>query len=270
MLAVLAGLPPFPIVPAAADDSVGWISVCPFSHRLRADPIVSPGTISMHLHDFFGSKSTNANSTYKTLLAHGTTCAIRRDKAAYWIPSVELKTSGKKVHPNAANFYYRDLVYPRRSVRAYPPALKVVAGNHDARAPQPTSIVYWGCDGGSKGGGFNHPVRCGTGFVTAHINFPDCWDGVHTDSADHKSHMAYSVDPNDDGKRSCPRKHPVPVPRLIYTFRWPIHNGRNIKLSSGPYYTLHGDFFNAWVQSKLRTLVRNCIRASRNCGKPGT
>jgi len=38
-----------------------------------------------------------------------------------------------------------------------------------------------------------------------------------------------------------------------------------IKLSSGPYYTMHADFWNTWVQSRLETLTDNCIRASKDC-----
>jgi hypothetical protein len=34
---------------------------------------------------------------------------------------------------------------------------------------------------------------------------------------------------------------------------------------SGPYYTMHADFWNTWVQSRLETLTDNCIRASKDC-----
>jgi hypothetical protein len=224
----------------------------------------------MHLHDFFANKTTDADSTHQTLLAGGTTCFMKADRAAYWIPTLILKASGTKVRPRDANFYYRVITRPVSAVRAYPPGLKIIAGNHDATRPQPTSIVYWGCGDAGPTDDYNHPVDCGPGWVTAHINFPDCWDGVHLDSADHMSHMAYSIDPNDDGAYSCPKKHPVPVPRLIFALEWPIHDGTTIKLSSGPYYTLHGDYFNAWVQSRLRSLVVHCIRAGKDCGKPGT
>jgi hypothetical protein len=82
--------------------------------------------------------------------------------------------------------------------------------------------------------------------------------------------MAYSIDRNDDGLYRCPRRHPVPVPRLIYAFEWPIHDGTRIKFASGPYYTLHGDFWNAWRQRRLRRLVVRCIHAQIDCGKIGT
>ena len=90
---------------AAVSDSAGWISVCPFSHRAQVDPIVAPHMRSMHMHDFFGNMTTDRNSTYKSLLAGGTTCFIKRDRAAYWIPTLVLKSSGKRVRPREGNFY---------------------------------------------------------------------------------------------------------------------------------------------------------------------
>jgi hypothetical protein len=47
----------------------------------------------------------------------------------------------------------------------------------------------------------------------------------------------------------------------------PADGGANvrIKLSSGPYWTMHADFWNTWVQSRLETLTDNCIRASKDC-----
>jgi hypothetical protein len=41
---------------------------------------------------------------------------------------------------------------------------------------------------------------------------------------------------------------------------------KNFRLSSGPAYTLHGDFFNTWVQADLERLTRDCIRRDVDCG----
>jgi len=56
--------------------------------------------------------------------------------------------------------------------------------------------------------------------LRAELFFPSCWDGVHPDSEDHRSHMAYpSV--MDDGE--CPDTHPVRVPSLFYETIWDIN-----------------------------------------------
>ena len=56
--------------------------------------------------------------------------------------------------------------------------------------------------------------NCGGGTLVLQIRFPDCWDGRNLDSADHKSHMAYTV------SGICPSNYPVPVPLLEYNVRY--------------------------------------------------
>ena len=130
-------------------------------------------------------------------------------------------------------------------MKTVPKNLRMIAGNSKAPGPQDTSIVYWGCseDAGIKS---NMPVNCSShagSTVLAHIIFPSCWDGKKLDSTDHKSHMAYPT--LDDG---CPNDHPVAIPTITMSIKWPFVNGKDITLSSGAAYTLHGDFWNAWVQ----------------------
>src|SRR5207249_1731755 len=76
-----------------------------------------------------------------------------------------------------------------------------------------------------------------------HVNFPNCWDGHSLDSADHMSHMAYSV------RGACPASHPVAFPAISLIFRYPITGGSGVTLSSGGQYSAHADFFNAWRQA---------------------
>jgi Domain of unknown function (DUF1996) len=269
LLALLAfGLVP-PVGPAAAHGrSVGWVTVCAHSHRLPDDPLVHPQHAgAAHLHDFLGNTTTNASSTYGTLLNGGTNCALGKDRAAYWTPT--LFHQGQAQTLSSVNFYYRSITHPYRGVRAFPRNLRVIAGDASATGPQDDDIVYWGCDDGGPSDSFDHPVDCQDGWVTAHINFPDCWDGVNADTPDHKAHMAYSVNRGDD-HYVCPPSHPVQVPRLIFALEWPVHDGTQVTLSSGAHYTLHGDFINSWRQRKLRKLVARCIRGRVDCGKPGT
>jgi hypothetical protein len=44
--------------------------------------------------------------------------------------------------------------------------------------------------------------------------------------------------------------------------------GHGLKLASGPIYTAHGDFFNAWEPAALEQLVRDCLNADVHCAPP--
>ncbi len=100
--------------------------------------------------------------------------------------------------------------------------------------------------------------------MTLKVRFPNCWDGKRTDSADHLSHMAYPK----DGR--CPSTHPVPLPRITVRLEYPIGTSPGtISLSSGPYYTAHGDFWNTWNQPKLEQLTANCLNRNVDCGTLG-
>jgi hypothetical protein len=258
-----------PMAPAQAHgDSIGWVAVCALSHRRPDDPIVSPTQPgAAHLHDFSGNVTTNADSTYESLVTGGTNCAVRGDRAAYWTPT--LYYEGQAQTFSSVNFYYRSITHPYRGIRPFPRDLRIIAGDSSSTGPQDDSVVYWGCDDGGPSESFDHPVDCGEGWVTAHINFPDCWNGVRRDSPNHKTHMTYSVE-RRDGHYRCPRSHPAQVPRLIFAMEWPVHDGTGVSLSSGPYYTLHGDFVNSWRQKSLARLVTRCMRGRVDCGKPGT
>lgn len=260
----LVALLPVAGQPAAAtvDRSAGWIVGCRFSHRSMDDPIVMPGMADMsHSHDFFGNETTDANSTLASLQTGPTTCSLGDDNAAYWAPT--LYKNGEAVTPDKAAIYYRTQV-DGGVVQSFPAGLEMIAGDSHATGPQPIDIVYYNCHSGPD----QHrarPYNCPGSTIDAHIRFPQCWDGVHLDSPDHKSHLTYATDQH--GVRSCPADYPVVLPRLIIRISWPISNAGGVTLASGEAYTLHADFFNAWNETTLSTLVDRCINAGVNCGK---
>ena len=250
---------------AAREDTkaIGWVVECAFVRHLTADPIVFPGQPDQgHLHDFFGNTTTDAFSTYGSLVAGTTTCALPADTGAYWVPAA-IGSEGL-IEPSDADFYYRASTDPK-TIHAFPRGLRMIAGDGKATGPQSLRVVYWDCEDGGDDTDRTTPVDCQNGIVSAHVRFPDCWNGVTLDSVDHRSHMAYSVD-GPGPYRVCPKTHPEPVPRLIYKLQWPYHDGNTLFLSSGPAFTLHADFVNSWRQRKLKALVSDCLRAGVNCG----
>jgi len=240
---------------------VNFISSCAFSHRAMDDPIVYPGRPGLsHDHTFVGNASTNAFSTLRSLRAGATTCRRNADTAAYWMPT--LLVNGQAVEPRGATIYYR-----RRTVapvRPFPAGLKMIAGNSRSTAPQDLRVTFWNC--GADGGVARSadvpacPNDRGAG-LRLHVNFPNCWDGANLDSPNHQDHMAYSV------RGACPSTHPVSVPAIALIFRYPTAGGAGVSLSSGGHYSAHADFFNAWNQGTLTSLVRGCLNALRHCGR---
>src|SRR5215203_1990146 len=89
-VALLAALASAPSASAASfEHGASFAARCDFSHRLSDDPITFPGQPgAAHSHDFFGTKSTNAFSTYQSMTASTstTTCSRPEDTAGYWIP----------------------------------------------------------------------------------------------------------------------------------------------------------------------------------------
>jgi len=248
----------------------GWIVSCNYSHSLNDDPIVFPGQPgAAHLHDFVGASTTDRSSTAASLQAGGTTCAISADTSAYWVPA--LYEDGVRVLPAATSknalFYYRRKGAPSGTiVQPFPRGLKIIIGNAHAKSPQEnpqlgTDIIFK-CGPGSTTDLPAPPTQCASGIMVMSLRFPNCWDGVNLDSPDHRSHMAYPA-----GSR-CPKSHPVVLPRIESFFRYKVGTGPigKITLSSGPYYTAHQDFFNAWDPAVLQALVTDCLNAQVNCG----
>jgi hypothetical protein len=241
-----------------------FVVVCGFSHSLGDDPIVFPGEAGMsHQHDFFGAKQVNASTTWDELYGQATTCNQKLDTASYWSPS--LYVSGEQLEPLAADVYYRPGpgVDPA-TVVAYPPGLAMVGGNDAASEddPQPLAVAGWGC--GSLVATSVEPRSCGgTSNINLRVNFPDCWDGVRTESPDNRSHVAYSRN------GSCPADQPVAIPQLSFVVHYPVTEvGDDLRLASGSVLSGHADFVNGWVQEKLEREVAYCINRAVSCGEP--
>jgi len=236
--------------------------VCAYTHSDQVDPIVQPGVKpSGHMHDFFGNVTTDQNSVLASLLAGGTTCKRPQDKSGYWVPQV--LHNGIAVTPSLVHVYYNS--EGRSNVQPLPTGLEVVAGNHDATAPQSTSVVAWQCsDNLGPTVPQATPPSCGPDRnLKILVRFPECWDGVHLTSSDHQSHMAY-YDPHT---KQCDPAHPVPVVGANAEFKYPsLHDGTGLTLSSGSVLTLHGDFFDAWSQAEMDNLTAGCIDAGAKCG----
>jgi Domain of unknown function (DUF1996) len=129
---------------------------------------------------------------------------------------------------------------------------------------QSLRVTFWNCGAQADVPRSSTVPTCaatpGAG-LRLHVNFPDCWDGVHRDRPDHHSHMAYST------RGSCPASHPLAVPAVSLIYRYPVAGGADAVLASGGQYSGHADFFNAWNQQELARLTEGCLNALRHCGR---
>lgn len=230
---------------------------CRYSHSAPDDPIVFPGEPgASHRHDFFGATATDAYADAESLLAGDTTCSTHQDTAAYWAPS--LFDGDQQLEPISSVAYYRAApgVDPAEVV-PFPTGLMMIGGDATSTEPQPVDQVGWACT--VAGRPQVSPPHC-TGGVLLQVVFPDCWDGEHLDSADHRAHVTRSTG------SGCPGSHPVALPQLEFHVRYPRPDDRSdLHLASGSLLTGHADFFNAWDPDKLASEVAYCIGRDAYC-----
>ncbi|CAA9467767.1 MAG: hypothetical protein AVDCRST_MAG02-3308 [uncultured Rubrobacteraceae bacterium] len=251
---------PAPKQPAPGQPGAQFAAACGFGHTASADPIVDDP--DPHLHDFFGNASTSRGSTYDSLRGAGTGCFHQADRSAWWVPAI--KWDKKRLAPSSASIYYRAAERDHERVRPHPSALKMIAGGLGEQ-----TRVLWSCGRGDRTKSQVPPRRCESGVLAATVYFPDCWDGRNLDSADHRYHVEYAQ--KSGGARRCPGSYPVPLPGIDATFFYSLPAGApsgRVLVSAGHgswegQANYHADFFNAWDQKSLTTLVQECINGTK-------
>lgn len=244
---------------------------------------------SGHLHQIFGNTAwvhlANPNTAnYADLVGKSTGCRNAADTAGYWQPVVIDTRTGKPLPVHQFTAYYRS--FDSRTTgagAAFPPDTRLVAmqdaaspgahgwscGQFESIAPQATIPD---CSGYSQKPGH---------VLTAHINFPSCWDGVapahrasDVGNTTDNAHYRYPV---RSGKSwVCPAGFGTKMVQLRETVTYPNPDkvpARYLGLTSDAMMgghngsTMHGDFWNAWVQSGLESMVAHCVAPG---GKPST
>jgi len=254
--------------PAQAAQAGQFVLRCGYSHSLMDDPIVFPGQPgASHLHDFFGNTSVDASSTFGSMLAGETTCRVPSDTAGYWAPTAFM--DGVQVKPGVMRIYYLGPVFG--TVETIPAGLQMVGGNKEAQSPAENPHVSWSC-GQTKSVSTpkkDTPYDCTPwatyGFVdgiVATVDFPSCWNGTGLRPED----VTYPFG------GSCPAGFGHTIPKLSERVHYGVMNPvapdgtLAFTLSSGPWYSLHADFWNTWQQERLDQLVTDCLIAKTHCG----
>ncbi|MFG1868621.1 DUF1996 domain-containing protein [Micromonospora arborensis] len=266
-------------VPAGVGNLPEFRADCQYSHRLPDDPIVAPGLPgASHMHSFVGNKALDANTVAGDLLKFtATSCKPAQDHSAYWVPTLYDNATGKPVETTGFRVYYRSLAKNSTGQLPMPNGLRMISGDAKKKKPTPRGATgqfycaFYGpgdLDGIARSTNGNWPI-CG-GDATLHfmMQFPDCWDGKHLDSPNHKDHVAYG------SGNACPASHPVRIPAITFDIQYPakgtpagyyLSSDKEGKSAS----SMHGDAFVMWDVNTMNKRTKNCVLGRRTCDNYG-
>ncbi|MFD8748998.1 DUF1996 domain-containing protein [Streptomyces sp. NPDC059616] len=240
--------------------------------------VISPGVVNgaHHTHDYVGNLSTDALSTDRSLAAADTTCA-GGDRSTYYWPVLrrldrtgDAHKAGVGAHGNTGEVVTASSVRvefrgnPVSSVVGMPRFMRLITGDPVAATTDRANVrAQWGCSGYPDRFTQNY-ARCPQGSgPTRTLDFPSCWNGLATDSPDHRAHAQF---PAADG--TCPRAT-FPVPQLRVTLTYELPEGTPFAVDSFPEQlrdpiTDHAMFVNVMTGDRMAELVR-CINEDRQC-----
>ncbi|MEU9302018.1 DUF1996 domain-containing protein [Streptomyces sp. NPDC048269] len=243
--------------------------------------IVAPGVSNgaHHMHDYVGNKSTDAFSTNDSLAKAGTTCG-NGDLSSYYWPVLRLRDGkaekdakapgggqdanvGTILRPKQVTITFKGS--PVGKVKAMPRFLRIITGDAKAFANgNANANASWSCTGfENRQLKDKYPVCPKGSDVVRTFTFQSCWDGRNTDSANHRTHVAF---PDKSGR--CPKGFSA-IPQLVQRITYGVAPGARFAVDSFPEQlhkpvTDHDDFINVMPDRLMATAV-GCINGGRTC-----
>lgn len=274
--------------------------VCGGQGKLRRDdPVVYPGKPgASHLHQPWGNADFTAFTTPQSLRESALTdcndTPFSLNRSSYWMPAL-VNDQGQAIQPDAVVVYYKQWASdsppctPGSKIFVgtcvtIPNQIRFIFGWDMFRPNAKVEGAGWYCTGGPPGrqfadlaGMFAAGCKLG-GTLTAVTLGPNCWDGKHLDTPDHRSHTAYA-DHGSRGSPRCPASHPYVIPQEENKAQWTVtadmvaSDGRpRIGLSSDPMKpdakpgeTLHADYMEAWDERAKAMWFEGCIQKRLSC-----
>ncbi|KIY52536.1 hypothetical protein FISHEDRAFT_69766 [Fistulina hepatica ATCC 64428] len=250
----------------------------------RVDPIMSPGAVSAHAHSVVGGSNFGFEANTSLLRdSECTSTTIEEDKSNYWFPHMYFQwANGSFTMVSASAVIYYLFPDDPGNTTAFPDNFKMISGDPDLRTYNASSYAQQAITMKCLNGGtvpqypyIPDPSTC-TGGIRAQVNFPSCWDGVHADSEDHKSHVAFPSEGPDSG--TCnDTNYPVPIPRIFLEVVFQTEAFASVAdqamNSTQPFvfsngdptgYGYHADFVNGWDEGVLQKAIEGC-----NCNPYG-
>ncbi|PBC75635.1 uncharacterized protein DUF1996 [Streptomyces sp. TLI_235] len=271
--------------PARSGSATGtFTSRCGRNENRHLNPdnvIVAPGVSNgaHHMHDYVGNRITDGFSSNNRLAGAGTTCS-NGDQSAYYWPVLRLldgtndkdakapgggkdRNVGRILQPAEAGITYNS---PNgKPVQPMTRFLRIITGDAKALTNGPANAhASWSCTGfEDRQLADKYPICPNGSRVVRTLKFPDCWDGKNIDSANHRSHTAFSKN------GSCPKNFRN-IPQLVERVAYDVPSGVKFAVDSFPEQlhnpvTDHGDFINVMNRNLLDQMV-SCINEGRRCG----
>ncbi|WIM98596.1 DUF1996 domain-containing protein [Actinoplanes oblitus] len=183
-------------------------------------------------------------------------------------PNLELpNNTGGIVRPASVLIEYRGNAVSK--VVPMPKFLRALTGDAKPTSRGPANArATWTCSGFGDRLSDKYPV-CPEGSQVQRVqDFPGCWDGKNTDSANHRNHVAFA----DRKTGACPAGF-VAIPQLRITLSYKISRDVQLKgqyaLDSFPEenhnpFSDHNDFVNVNSAQTMQRIA-TCINKGKNC-----
>jgi hypothetical protein len=230
------------------------------------------------MHSFVGNEAVDANTVPEDLTKFtATTCKPVQDHSAYWVPTLYDNATGKPVETTGFRVYYRSRMNNSTGQMPMPNSLRMITGDATKKEPTPRGATgqfycaFYGpgdLDGVSRSTNGNWPICGGNATLHFMMQFPDCWDGKHLDSPNHKDHVAYGVG------NACQPSHPVKIPAITFDIQYAakgtpegyyLSSDKEGKSAS----SMHGDAFVMWDVDTMNKRTKNCVVQRRTCDNYG-
>ncbi|MCQ4207121.1 DUF1996 domain-containing protein [Streptomyces longispororuber] len=245
--------------------------------------IVAPGVSNgaHHMHDYVGNQATDAFSSDDDLAAGQTSCRNQGDKSTYYWPVLRLQNGKDEADAGAdgggkdqnvgeiqtpASVTLKFDGNPTSKVVAMPRFLRIITG--DAKAftnGDANANASWSCTGfENRQLKDKYPICPDGSKVVRTFRFQSCWDGTNTDSANHRTHVAFE----DPRTGACPQGFKA-IPQLVQRIVYDVPPGPGFAVDSFPEQlhkpvTDHGDFINVF-DTRLMQRVASCINRGDRC-----
>ena len=175
--------------------------------------------------------------------------------------------TGGIVRPASVLIEYRGNAVSK--VVPMPKFLRELTGDAKPTSRGPANArATWTCSGFDGRLSDKYPI-CPEGSRVQRVqDFPGCWDGKNTDSADHRSHVAFA----DKTTGACPDGF-VAIPQLRITISYDIARDVQLRgqfvLDSFPEenhnpFSDHNDYINVNSERQM-VKIAACVNAGRRC-----